>query len=173
MFISRTLAFTCLHAGLVLGAAVHTPAPILSTSSTSSPTCWPVTVLPPSTLPGSTVTTSPHNPSVTSITCRAPPPTAPYPPPTTTSTPIAITDPPPITGTPTTSSTNFPTMSCWVTTITTVPTATGSVPMYSQCDGIGWTGSTQCKQGYQCIKMNEWYSQCFGIPVTQTLTVCT
>ncbi|KAK4042870.1 glycosyl hydrolase family 61-domain-containing protein [Parachaetomium inaequale] len=35
----------------------------------------------------------------------------------------------------------------------------GSVPLYGQCGGNGYTGPTGCAQG-TCKAQNEWYSQC-------------
>lgn len=32
--------------------------------------------------------------------------------------------------------------------------------IYYQCGGQGWTGATQCAAGLQCVKHNDWYSQC-------------
>ncbi|KAF4980568.1 hypothetical protein FDECE_17856 [Fusarium decemcellulare] len=37
--------------------------------------------------------------------------------------------------------------------------ASGSVPLYGQCGGQGFTGSTTCAKG-KCVKSNDWYSQC-------------
>lgn len=31
---------------------------------------------------------------------------------------------------------------------------------YARCGGIGWTGPTQCVEGWTCIKQNDYYSQC-------------
>jgi Fungal cellulose binding domain len=31
---------------------------------------------------------------------------------------------------------------------------------YDQCGGKSWTGPTCCVRGYECKKINEWYSQC-------------
>ncbi|CAE6527675.1 unnamed protein product [Rhizoctonia solani] len=53
--------------------------------------------------------------------------------------------------TSTTSSTTAPT--------TSAPTA-GTVPKYSQCGGIGWTGATACVAGSTCKAINDHYSQC-------------
>ncbi|QRV85989.1 rhamnogalacturonate lyase [Ceratobasidium sp. AG-Ba] len=42
------------------------------------------------------------------------------------------------------------------------PTTTpgdGTVPLYGQCAGIGYTGPTKCAQG-TCTYSNDWYSQC-------------
>ncbi|KAH6910987.1 lipolytic enzyme [Coprinopsis sp. MPI-PUGE-AT-0042] len=33
-------------------------------------------------------------------------------------------------------------------------------PLYGQCGGTGWTGSTTCVSGATCVKLNDWYSQC-------------
>lgn len=39
------------------------------------------------------------------------------------------------------------------------PTNSGSVPLWGQCGGRGYTGPTTCAQG-TCKAQNEWYSQC-------------
>nr|GAT45916.1 glycoside hydrolase family 7 protein [Mycena chlorophos] len=50
------------------------------------------------------------------------------------------------------------------TTTTTTTTSTGptgsSVPVYGQCGGIGYTGSTTCASGSTCKEQNAYYSQC-------------
>ncbi|KAK7464133.1 hypothetical protein VKT23_006296 [Stygiomarasmius scandens] len=33
-------------------------------------------------------------------------------------------------------------------------------PVWGQCGGIGWAGSTSCASGTICTTVNEWYSQC-------------
>ena len=33
-------------------------------------------------------------------------------------------------------------------------------PLYGQCGGIGWTGSTTCASGLSCQYQNPYYSQC-------------
>ena len=33
-------------------------------------------------------------------------------------------------------------------------------PLYAQCGGIGWTGSTFCSSGLSCQFVNPYYSQC-------------
>ncbi|CDO73586.1 Carbohydrate-Binding Module Family 1 / Glycoside Hydrolase Family 6 protein [Trametes cinnabarina] len=33
-------------------------------------------------------------------------------------------------------------------------------PVWGQCGGIGWTGSTTCVSGSVCTKQNDYYSQC-------------
>ncbi|RXW23278.1 hypothetical protein EST38_g2581 [Candolleomyces aberdarensis] len=38
-------------------------------------------------------------------------------------------------------------------------TAPGAVPLYGQCGGNGYAGSTTCAQG-TCKRFHEWYSQC-------------
>ncbi|RXW23287.1 hypothetical protein EST38_g2580 [Candolleomyces aberdarensis] len=38
-------------------------------------------------------------------------------------------------------------------------TAPGAVPLYGQCGGNGYAGSTTCAQG-ACKRFHEWYSQC-------------
>ncbi|RDB30367.1 4-O-methyl-glucuronoyl methylesterase [Hypsizygus marmoreus] len=39
-------------------------------------------------------------------------------------------------------------------------------PLYGQCGGIGWTGSTTCVSGATCTTLNDWYFQC--LPGTAT-----
>ncbi|KAG8707273.1 hypothetical protein FRC08_000598 [Ceratobasidium sp. 394] len=34
------------------------------------------------------------------------------------------------------------------------------VPVWGQCGGIGYTGSTVCDAGNTCVYQNDWYSQC-------------
>ncbi|KAI9162845.1 putative pectin lyase C [Paramyrothecium foliicola] len=41
----------------------------------------------------------------------------------------------------------------------TKPSSPGTVPLYGQCGGQGWTGGTVCAKG-KCVKANDWYSQC-------------
>lgn len=36
----------------------------------------------------------------------------------------------------------------------------GTVPLYGQCGGSGWTGGTVCMAPYTCKYSNDWYSQC-------------
>lgn len=33
-------------------------------------------------------------------------------------------------------------------------------PIYAQCGGIGWTGSSVCSSGLSCQYVNPYYSQC-------------
>ncbi|KAH6911481.1 xylanaseF1 [Coprinopsis sp. MPI-PUGE-AT-0042] len=33
-------------------------------------------------------------------------------------------------------------------------------PVWGQCGGNGWTGSTTCVSGSTCVKQNDWYYQC-------------
>ncbi|KAH6880305.1 acetyl xylan esterase [Coprinopsis sp. MPI-PUGE-AT-0042] len=35
-----------------------------------------------------------------------------------------------------------------------------AVPIWGQCGGIGYGGSTTCDSGLSCVKLNDWYSQC-------------
>ncbi|KAH8623548.1 putative pectin lyase C [Alternaria alternata] len=37
--------------------------------------------------------------------------------------------------------------------------SSGSVQLYGQCGGQGYSGPTTCASG-KCVKSNEWYSQC-------------
>ncbi|KAK4150167.1 glycosyl hydrolase family 61-domain-containing protein [Chaetomidium leptoderma] len=39
------------------------------------------------------------------------------------------------------------------------PPTSGTVPLYGQCGGNGYTGATRCAEG-TCKVTNEWYSQC-------------
>lgn len=39
--------------------------------------------------------------------------------------------------------------------------SSGTVQLYGQCGGQGYTGATQCAQG-TCLQMNNWYSQCIN-----------
>ncbi|KIN03654.1 carbohydrate-binding module family 1 protein [Oidiodendron maius Zn] len=36
----------------------------------------------------------------------------------------------------------------------------GTLPKWSQCGGIGWSGSGTCVAGTTCTFQNDWYSQC-------------
>ena len=38
--------------------------------------------------------------------------------------------------------------------------ASSTVEAYGRCGGIGYTGSTQCAQGWTCKVQNDYYSQC-------------
>ncbi|KAJ0424728.1 SGNH hydrolase-type esterase domain-containing protein [Aspergillus carlsbadensis] len=38
--------------------------------------------------------------------------------------------------------------------------AAGQAPAWTQCGGIGYTGTTVCVSGYACKYLNDWYSQC-------------
>ncbi|KAJ7508758.1 cellulase [Mycena galericulata] len=40
------------------------------------------------------------------------------------------------------------------------PPTGGSLPAYSQCGGIGWTGSGSCVSSTKCTVLNAYYSQC-------------
>ena len=57
------------------------------------------------------------------------------------------------------------------TTLTTKTTSTpaatttggsspGTIPLYGQCGGNGWTGATTCVSGAKCSKQNDYYAQC-------------
>ncbi|KAJ8697229.1 hypothetical protein PTI98_007027 [Pleurotus ostreatus] len=46
------------------------------------------------------------------------------------------------------------------------PVALAQQTVWGQCGGIGWTGPTTCASGNECIKQNDWYSQC--LPSTAT-----
>ena len=34
------------------------------------------------------------------------------------------------------------------------------VPLWGQCGGVNYIGSTNCGPGNQCFYQSEWYSQC-------------
>ncbi|TFK37374.1 glycoside hydrolase family 61 protein H [Crucibulum laeve] len=75
-----------------------------------------------------------------------------------TTTPVASTTSTRTTTTVSTTSTRAtPTSS----TPTSTPTAVGSVALYGQCGGIGYTGPTTCAQG-TCKVTNAYYSQCLN-----------
>lgn len=42
---------------------------------------------------------------------------------------------------------------------TTAPTGPKASP-WAQCGGVGWSGATECQEGYQCVKQNDYYYQC-------------
>lgn len=47
--------------------------------------------------------------------------------------------------------------------VSTQPANSGAtVGAWAQCGGSGYTGATACVSGFQCIKTNEWYSQCLS-----------
>ncbi|KAI1110826.1 putative endochitinase CHI2 [Nemania sp. NC0429] len=46
------------------------------------------------------------------------------------------------------------------TTTSATSTATGTVPQWGQCGGMGYTGPTQCQPPYQCTATGPWWSQC-------------
>ncbi|KXH52329.1 cellulose-binding family II protein [Colletotrichum nymphaeae SA-01] len=52
------------------------------------------------------------------------------------------------------------------TTAAAVPTqpanSGATVGAWAQCGGSGYTGATACVSGFQCVKTNEWYSQCLS-----------
>lgn len=41
-----------------------------------------------------------------------------------------------------------------------VPGIAAQSPVWAQCGGIGWTGSTSCIAGAACTVQNDYYSQC-------------
>jgi len=44
-------------------------------------------------------------------------------------------------------------------------------PVWAQCGGIGWSGSTTCVSGTTCTELNDYYSQCIPSATTPTTTV--
>ncbi|KDN45979.1 hypothetical protein RSAG8_04486, partial [Rhizoctonia solani AG-8 WAC10335] len=72
--------------------------------------------------------------------------------------------------------------STWLTlsvALLLVQSASAQQPLFAQCGGIGWTGSTTCVSGAVCTKINDYYYQCLAagsttttsIPVTVTTTL--
>ncbi|KAI1132326.1 putative endochitinase CHI2 [Nemania abortiva] len=57
---------------------------------------------------------------------------------------------------PTSTTTSKPTS----TTSSPTSTATGTVPQWGQCGGIGYTGPTQCQAPYTCVATGAYWSQC-------------
>lgn len=45
-----------------------------------------------------------------------------------------------------------------------------SVPVFGQCGGVGYTGSTTCDDGSTCTKLNDFYSQCIPGGATTATT---
>jgi hypothetical protein len=68
---------------------------------------------------------------------------------------------PPVTTGTATATTTATTLVTSVTTsaASTTTTAAGTVPLYGQCGGDGWTGGTVCESG-TCQASSEYYSQC-------------
>ena len=64
--------------------------------------------------------------------------------------------------------TTFTTKTTAAPSAPTPGTGTGSVPLYGQCGGQGWTGATACASG-TCKASNEWYSKLRRAPRTSTL----
>ena len=74
--------------------------------------------------------------------------------------------PSPVSLTTTAKSTTFATSTIRPTTSTSVPaTSPTSVPLYGQCGGIGYTGSTVCAIGSTCKVISAYYSQCLWAKV--------
>lgn len=65
---------------------------------------------------------------------------------------------PPVTSVPGTGGTTLTTTTSPPPATSTAPTV-GTVPLYGQCGGNGWTGGTTCASGH-CVKNGDWYSQC-------------
>lgn len=47
--------------------------------------------------------------------------------------------------------------------------ATAQSGPWGQCGGIGWTGSTTCINGWECVYLNDWYSQCLQASTSTTI----
>lgn len=48
-----------------------------------------------------------------------------------------------------------------------------AVSPWAQCGGDGYAGSSECADGYSCVVVNEWYSQCQTGTSTATLVTPT
>ncbi|EWC46362.1 hypothetical protein DRE_04305 [Drechslerella stenobrocha 248] len=79
---------------------------------------------------------------------------------TTTSSTRTTTSSSRTTTTTTTRTTTTTTTTRTTTTTTTSSSASVAQPKWSQCGGIGWTGSTICTSGTTCQVLNPYYSQC-------------
>ncbi|KAF3179779.1 hypothetical protein TWF225_007453 [Orbilia oligospora] len=51
-----------------------------------------------------------------------------------------------------------------------VASANALVPLWSRCGGEGWTGETECVEGAYCKVLNQWWSSCERVPVTECTT---
>ncbi|KAF3936880.1 Exoglucanase [Dactylella cylindrospora] len=49
-------------------------------------------------------------------------------------------------------------------------TTNALVPLWSRCGGEGWTGETECVEGAYCKVLNQWWSSCERVPVTECTT---
>jgi len=56
---------------------------------------------------------------------------------------------------------------------TLIASAVAQSPVWGQCGGIGWTGSTTCQSGACCTVLNDWYSQCLPGSCNQPPTTTT
>ncbi|KAG8803724.1 hypothetical protein FRC17_006127, partial [Serendipita sp. 399] len=45
-----------------------------------------------------------------------------------------------------------------------------AVPLWGQCGGQNWSGSTSCDAGSYCYPYNPFYSQCIPVPSSSTST---
>ncbi|CAE6482588.1 unnamed protein product [Rhizoctonia solani] len=61
---------------------------------------------------------------------------------------------------PTTTTTSQVLTTTTRTTSAPASTATGTVPKWEQCGGIGYSGPTTCVAGSTCVVSNQYYSQC-------------
>eukprot|EP00833_Pecoramyces_ruminatium_P017398 jgi/Orpsp1_1/1191430/evm.model.d7180000085769.2 len=43
--------------------------------------------------------------------------------------------------------------------------------LYGQCGGLNYGGEECCESNYECIKFNEWYSQCLPSSTSTTTNV--
>ncbi|CAA7265360.1 unnamed protein product [Cyclocybe aegerita] len=55
-------------------------------------------------------------------------------------------------------------------TFAAVALQSAGLPVYVQCGGINYTGSTVCETGSRCAFVNDWYSQCQPGAATTTTT---
>ncbi|KAJ3569310.1 hypothetical protein NPX13_g6128 [Xylaria arbuscula] len=83
-------------------------------------------------------------------------------PPSSSSTTAAPTSTTVTSGLPTSTSAGNTTTVPTGTTTSSAPasTATGTVPQWGQCGGMGYTGPTECASPYTCVASGDYWSQC-------------
>ncbi|KAF3149592.1 hypothetical protein TWF594_010698 [Orbilia oligospora] len=59
------------------------------------------------------------------------------------------------------------------TSSSTLAVNTLIVGAYAQCGGNGYTGGTRCESGYECVRQDDWYSQCKPAATSATPTPTT
>ncbi|KAH9892609.1 hypothetical protein C8Q73DRAFT_648830 [Cubamyces lactineus] len=58
-----------------------------------------------------------------------------------------------------------------LSTVVFASQAFAQAPIWGQCGGIGWTGSTTCAAGSVCTVQNDYYSQCIPGSASESSTV--